>query len=63
MALVGAVRRIARGERNPTLFAGLDEEDRVIAEVILLGLQDPRTVPDPAKDQDPGQGPPRVSPT
>jgi hypothetical protein len=50
--LVGAVRRIARGERGPAVFAGLDEEDQVIAESILRGLQDPATLPDPAKAQD-----------
>jgi electron transfer flavoprotein alpha/beta subunit len=50
--LVGAVRRIARGERSPAVFAGLDEEDQVIAESILRGLQDPATLPDPAKAQD-----------
>ena len=51
-ALVGAVRRIVRGERSPAVFAGLDEEDQVIAESILRGLQDPNTLPDPAKAQD-----------
>lgn len=61
VALVGAVRRIARGERSPTLFAGLDEEDQVIAEAILLGLQDPRTLPDPAKAQDPGLAAPGLA--
>jgi len=50
--LVGAVRRIARGERSPAVFAGLDEEDQVIAESILRGLQDPATLPNPAKAQD-----------
>ena len=50
--LVGAVRRIARGERSPAVFAGLDEKDHVIAESILRGLQDPATLPDPAKAQD-----------
>ena len=51
-ALVGAVRRIARGDRSPAVYAGLDEEDQVIAESILLGLQNPATLPDPAKAQD-----------
>jgi len=51
-ALVAAVRRMARGERGPTVFAGLDEEDQVIAESILRGLQNPATLPDPAKAQD-----------
>jgi hypothetical protein len=52
-ALVGAVHRIAAGERGPGLFAGLDDEDQVIAESILQGLQDPSTLPDPQARPDP----------
>jgi hypothetical protein len=52
-ALVGAVRRIAKGERGPAIFAGLDEEDQVIVESILWGLQDPATLPDPNAKVDP----------
>ena len=52
-ALVGAVRRISSGERGRALYAGLDEEDQVIAEAILRGIQDPRSLPDPARRQDP----------
>lgn len=44
-ALAGAVRRIAAGERGRELFAGLDEEDQIIADSILRGLQDPSTLP------------------
>lgn len=51
--LVKAVRRIARGTRGPEVFAGLDEEDRTIAEAILQGLQDPSTLPDPKTRADP----------
>jgi len=61
VALVGAVRRISRGERGPMVFAGLDEEDQVIAVAILLGLQDPRTLPDPAKAQDPSLAAPGLA--
>ena len=52
-ALVAAVRRIAAGERGSDLFAGLDEEDQVIAEGILRGIQDPSTLPDPQAKADP----------
>jgi hypothetical protein len=52
-ALVAAVRRIASGERGTTVFAGLDEEDQVIADSILRGLQDPSTLPDPQQAADP----------
>lgn len=52
-ALVGAIRRIANGERGRELYAGLDEEDQIIAEAILRGIQDPHSLPDPAQRQDP----------
>lgn len=44
-ALVAAVRRIAAGEQSHAVFAGLDDEDQVIAESILRGLRDPATLP------------------
>ncbi|MGB5201224.1 MAG: hypothetical protein WBR56_15135, partial [Sedimenticolaceae bacterium] len=34
-------------------LGALDEEDRVIAQAILQGLQDPRTLPDPIRKGDP----------
>lgn len=46
-ALVGALRRIAAGERGTALFNGLDEEDQIIAETVLRGLQDPSSLPAP----------------
>lgn len=52
-ALVGAIRRIARGQRDTGLLRGLDEEDQVIAEAILRGLQDPANLPDPNARPDP----------
>jgi hypothetical protein len=52
-ALAAAIRQVAAGQRNLSLLAGLDDEDRVIAEAILRGLQDPATLPDPAAKADP----------
>lgn len=52
-ALAAAVRRIARGRRAPGELGPLDDEDRVIAEAILRGLQDPSTLPDPNAKADP----------
>jgi len=52
--LVIAIRRILSGKRDFQVLAGLDEEDRVIAEAILRGLQDPTTLPDPQALPDPG---------
>jgi hypothetical protein len=51
--LVAALRRIAKGDRSPGLLSSLDEEDRVIAESVLRGLQDPASLPDPSQAQDP----------
>src|SRR4030042_6730338 len=45
--LVTAIRRILGGARDMQVLAGLDEEDRVIAEAIRGGLQDPAPLPDP----------------
>lgn len=52
-ALVTAIRSIASGRRDLDQLGPLDEEDKVIAEAILRGLQDPATLPDPNKKADP----------
>jgi len=59
--LVAALKRIAAGERGPEVFRGLDEEDQVIAEAILRGMQDPSTLPDPAQRQDPAMAAPGLA--
>ncbi|MCP3665269.1 MAG: hypothetical protein GY696_22685 [Gammaproteobacteria bacterium] len=43
--LANAVRQIVAGQRNLNLFHVLDEEDLAIAEAIMLGLQNPDTLP------------------
>ncbi len=43
--LVGALRQIVDGRRDATVKLGLDEEDRVIVETILLGLDNPASLP------------------
>ena len=60
-ALAGAIRRILDGERDPRLLAGLDEEDRVIIEAILGGLQDPSTLPQPGAGPEPGMAAPGLA--
>ena len=45
--LVAAIREIINGKRDASALLGLDEEDRAIIETILLGIQDPSTLPDP----------------
>jgi hypothetical protein len=59
--LVGALKRIAAGERGPEAFRGLDEEDQIIADAILRGMQDPSTLPDPARRQDPTMAAPGLA--
>ncbi|MGD8567862.1 MAG: hypothetical protein PVJ39_07225 [Gammaproteobacteria bacterium] len=50
--LVEVIRRILDGERGENLLLGLDQEDTVIVRAILLGLQDPATLPDPEQRAD-----------
>jgi len=52
-ALVAVIRRILGGAREVSVLTGLDEEDRIIAEAILRGLQDPDSLPDPLTRPDP----------
>ena len=59
--LVGAVRQILGGRREISLLKGLDQEDQVIAEAILRGLQDPATLPDPSKKPDPALAAPGLA--
>lgn len=51
--LVAVIRRVLAGEREESLLNGLDEDDRVIVSAILLGIQDPATLPDPSQQADP----------
>ncbi|MDH3526372.1 MAG: hypothetical protein OEN52_12210 [Gammaproteobacteria bacterium] len=50
--LVAAIRDIMSGKRDESILLGLDDEDRVIVESILRGLQDPSTLPDLQADFD-----------
>lgn len=43
--LVNVINKILAGNRDQALLNGLDEEDSVIADSILRGLQDPTTLP------------------
>jgi hypothetical protein len=60
-SLVLAIRRILGGARDTSVLAGLDEEDKVIVEAILRGLQDPATLPDPQARPDPGMATPGLA--
>ena len=52
-ALAKAIRLIVTGNHDLSLIQGLDEEDKVVAEAIMRGMQDPRTLPDPNKKPNP----------
>jgi len=59
--LVAAVREILGGRRDMGLFQGLDEEDQVIAEAILQGMQNPATLPDPSATANPAMAAPGLA--
>ncbi|EGV50048.1 hypothetical protein [endosymbiont of Riftia pachyptila] len=60
-ALVSAVRQMLKGRRDAELLNSLDEEDQTIAESILLGMQNPATLPDPDAKPDPAMAAPGAS--
>ncbi len=60
-ALVKAIRRILKGERNLSAFPDLDEEDRIIIEAILLGIQNPDTLPSLDANYDPNLAAPGIA--
>lgn len=43
--LVNVINKIVAGNRDQAMINGLDEEDAVIVDSILRGLQDPETLP------------------
>jgi hypothetical protein len=60
--LVEAIRKIfIQGRRDIELLNALDEEDQVITEAVLLGLQDPSTLPDPNAKPDPAMAAPGIA--
>lgn len=59
--LVAAIRGILGGRRDIGIMANLDEEDRVITEAILLGLQNPETMPDLNATPDPNHAAPGLA--
>jgi hypothetical protein len=43
--LIGAVRHIIDGRRDPSIKLGLDEEDTILVDAILRGIDNPATLP------------------
>lgn len=44
--LAQALRRVVEGQRDATVKLGLDDEDRIIVDAVLMGLENPATLPD-----------------
>jgi len=59
--LVRVIRLIQSGQREPTLLAGLDEEDGIIVDAILRGLRNPESLPDPNAAADPTMAAPGLA--
>jgi hypothetical protein len=59
--LVSGVRQILNGQRDLTVFHNMDDEDKVITEAILRGIQDPHSLPDPMLPQDPSMAAPSLA--
>jgi len=51
-SLISTIRKIIAGERTEGLLKGLDEEDQIIIDAILKGIQDPTSLPDPNQQAD-----------
>ena len=51
--LVERILQVLQGRRDEALLKGLDEEDTVIIQAMLQGLQNPETLPDPNQSADP----------
>lgn len=51
--LVSTINKIVAGQRGENLLNGLDDEDKIIIKSILLGLQNPASLPDAQQQADP----------
>ena len=60
-ALVKVIKKIIAGSRDQELLNGLDEEDLVIVDSILRGLQDPATLPQVDQTGDAAQAGPMMA--
>ena len=59
--LVTRLERILAGERDATLLLGLDDEDRIVVESVLQGLQDPLSLPSHGTQADPSFAAPGIA--
>lgn len=59
--LVSAINKIVAGQRGDDLLTLLDDEDKIIVKSILLGLQNPATLPDVQQKSDPTMAAPGLA--
>lgn len=59
--LVKAIRKIIKGDRDSSILKDLDEEDSIIVEAILKGIQDPSTLPTAEPEPDPVMAAPMLA--
>ena len=59
--LVNAINKILAGSRDQSLLNGLDEEDSIIVDSILRGLQDPSSLPQAEQSGDATQAAPMLA--
>ena len=59
--LVAALRLIIAGRRDSSIYAELDDDERIIVEAILRGIQNPATLPDPNQAADPNAAAPGLA--
>jgi len=60
-SLVNVINKILAGSREQNLLNGLDDEDRIIIDSILKGLQDPSTLPESEISGDATQAAPMLA--
>jgi len=59
--LVAAIHKVLKGQRDSSILKGLDEEDQIIIDAILKGIQNPTTMPDPNQEADPSMAAPMLA--
>lgn len=60
-SLVGRLEQILAGARDESLALGLDDEDRIVVESVLQGLQDAATLPSTQNRADPSFAAPGIA--
>lgn len=59
--LVVALRQVIDGRRDPSVYLGLDEEDRILLDAILRGIENPATLPPLNRQSDPATAAPGLA--